>query len=276
MHRDGGSRSRVCPVAVVGSPYAIQLNGEGGCGPDASVPGSGLPYQFRVLSGSVPPGLSLDRDGRVHGTPTQAAPGPSGGAERRRPALGRVVQSSEVAARVRRHGRSASRNRGVGLRGTGQSRGGWGTDVVGWVRGSSAWTRPRSNDGGDHGHASDPRRLPTQAAGDGQPRRCSPGRVDDRRATEARVHDKTACSRESWSVVQGHHQGERKRFIFDIQCPFGPAPDRHAAQHEEWVLSGKPRKSGTYRVTIEAHDGLRRTVKQTYVLTVRPVGARQA
>ena len=42
------------------------------------------------------------------------------------------------------------------------------------------------------------------------------------------------------------------------------------------VLSGKPRKSGIYRVTIGAQDGLRRTVKQTYVLTVRPLAPRRA
>jgi hypothetical protein len=37
------------------------------------------------------------------------------------------------------------------------------------------------------------------------------------------------------------------------------------------VLSGKPRSPGTYRVTIEAHDGLRRTAKQMYVLSVRAI-----
>jgi hypothetical protein len=42
------------------------------------------------------------------------------------------------------------------------------------------------------------------------------------------------------------------------------------------VLSGKPHNSGTYRVTIEAQDGLRRTAKQTYVLTVRPLTPRRA
>jgi Putative Ig domain len=42
------------------------------------------------------------------------------------------------------------------------------------------------------------------------------------------------------------------------------------------VLSGKPRNPGTYRVTIEARDGLQRAAKQTYVLTVRPRAPRRA
>jgi Putative Ig domain len=42
------------------------------------------------------------------------------------------------------------------------------------------------------------------------------------------------------------------------------------------VLTGKPRNPGTYRVTIAARDGLQRTAKQTYVLTVRPLAPRRA
>jgi Putative Ig domain len=61
----GESRSRVCPAAIVGEPYLVHLTGEGGCGP-------ALPYQFRLLLGSLPPGLMLDQDGRLHGTPRKA------------------------------------------------------------------------------------------------------------------------------------------------------------------------------------------------------------
>ena len=68
----GAGGNRICPLGVVGSPYVVRLTGEGGCGPDPNVPGSGLPYQFRLLNGSLPPGLSLDRDGLLHGTPTNA------------------------------------------------------------------------------------------------------------------------------------------------------------------------------------------------------------
>jgi hypothetical protein len=63
---------RVCPTAVVGTGYAVKLDGSGGCGPDPNVPGSGLPYQFRLLGGSPPPGLLLGNDGVLSGTPGQA------------------------------------------------------------------------------------------------------------------------------------------------------------------------------------------------------------
>ena len=56
---------RVCPAATVGKSYAIQLAGSGGCGP-------ALPYQYRVLGGGFPPGLSLSRSGEITGTPTSA------------------------------------------------------------------------------------------------------------------------------------------------------------------------------------------------------------
>jgi hypothetical protein len=60
-----GGQIRVCPAGVVGTPYAIKLTGEGGCGP-------GLPYQYRLLNGSLPPGLSLGADGLLSGIPTHA------------------------------------------------------------------------------------------------------------------------------------------------------------------------------------------------------------
>jgi hypothetical protein len=57
--------SYLTPQGVVGQPYTHWFKGDGGCGP-------ALPYQFRILSGSLPPGLSLATDGLVSGTPTQA------------------------------------------------------------------------------------------------------------------------------------------------------------------------------------------------------------
>src|SRR5207248_2353259 len=51
------------PKAAVGSYYTHQFRGEGGCGP-------ALPYQFRILSGGLPPGLTLAPDGFVSGVPT--------------------------------------------------------------------------------------------------------------------------------------------------------------------------------------------------------------
>lgn len=60
------------PVGLVGQPYTHQFKGEGGCGPDPAAGNAGLPYQFRILNGELPPGLSLSRDGKVSGTPTHA------------------------------------------------------------------------------------------------------------------------------------------------------------------------------------------------------------
>jgi large repetitive protein len=54
------------PVGEVGKPYShqFQIRPGGGCGP---------PYKYTVLSGQLPPGITLDRDsGKVTGTPTTA------------------------------------------------------------------------------------------------------------------------------------------------------------------------------------------------------------
>jgi hypothetical protein len=53
------------PTGVVGQPYSKQFNGAGGCGP-------ALPYQYTLISGQLPPGLSLSFSGLISGTPTQA------------------------------------------------------------------------------------------------------------------------------------------------------------------------------------------------------------
>src|ERR1700745_3845715 len=53
------------PTGVVGQQYTTQFNGAGGCGP-------ALPYQYSVISGSLPPGLSLSMSGLISGVPTQA------------------------------------------------------------------------------------------------------------------------------------------------------------------------------------------------------------
>jgi hypothetical protein len=56
---------RVCPSGVVGRSYRIELEGSGGCGP-------ALPYAFTLMNGSLPPGLSLQADGILRGTPAIA------------------------------------------------------------------------------------------------------------------------------------------------------------------------------------------------------------
>jgi hypothetical protein len=53
------------PVGSVGSPYSFTFTGAGGCGP-------ALPYQYSVIGGSLPPGLTLASSGTVSGTPTKA------------------------------------------------------------------------------------------------------------------------------------------------------------------------------------------------------------
>jgi hypothetical protein len=53
------------PVGTVGQPYSKTFGGAGGCGP-------ALPYQYSVISGALPPGLSLSSSGTISGTPTVA------------------------------------------------------------------------------------------------------------------------------------------------------------------------------------------------------------
>ena len=52
------------PVGAVGSPYSFAFTGAGGCGP-------ALPYQYSLIGGSLPPGLTLAKSGQVSGTPTR-------------------------------------------------------------------------------------------------------------------------------------------------------------------------------------------------------------
>ncbi len=53
----------VCPGGLVGTPYAVQLVGRGGCEPY---------FSFAVVAGAPPPGLSLSSSGLISGVPTQA------------------------------------------------------------------------------------------------------------------------------------------------------------------------------------------------------------
>ena len=50
------------PAAEQNSPYEFQLQAEEGC----------VPYHFKFLNGTVPPGLTISEDGKVTGTPTVA------------------------------------------------------------------------------------------------------------------------------------------------------------------------------------------------------------
>jgi hypothetical protein len=53
------------PVGQTGKTYSFQLTATGGCGP-------ALPYQWSLLQSAMPPGLTMDSSGLIHGTPTTA------------------------------------------------------------------------------------------------------------------------------------------------------------------------------------------------------------
>jgi hypothetical protein len=52
------------PQGATGQSYSQTFHGDGGCGP-------ALPYQYKVLAGGLPPGLSLSSAGTISGVPTQ-------------------------------------------------------------------------------------------------------------------------------------------------------------------------------------------------------------
>jgi hypothetical protein len=62
---DNGQPLLVCPSGAIGTQYSIQLQGHGGCGPFLS-------YEYRVLNGALPPGLSLSSGGAISGQPTSS------------------------------------------------------------------------------------------------------------------------------------------------------------------------------------------------------------
>jgi Putative Ig domain len=273
----GEARSRVCPAGVVGSPYAIRLDGEGGCGPDTNVPGSGLPYQFRVLSGTMPPGLFLDRDGSIHGIPTQAGTWsfwielsdedpPSA-------AWCRPVKSERefivpVAAPPATVGSAYSvqlRAEGIGAQtwsvGSGTLPQGLSLgQTTGVITGAPALpgTFPLKLLATDSRGVTIPVELtivvyPKLAFAT---RRLGPARVG--RLYKATLRTSGSVSPVSFTALSG-------------RLPVGLRLNTKTG-----VLSGKPRNPGTYRITIEARDGLQRTAKQTYVLTVRTLALRRA
>jgi large repetitive protein len=273
----GETRARVCPAGVVGSPYAIRINGEGGCGPDPNVPGSGLPYQFRLLSGSVPPGLSLDRDGRVHGTPTQAGTWsfwielsdedpPS--ATWCRPVKSErefmltvtappATVGSPYAVQVRAEGVGAQTwSVGSGTLPQGLAL----SPTTGMITGTPAipGVFPLTL------LATDSRGItvPVDVTVVVHPKlafatnRLAPARVG--RSYKATLRASGGVSPVTFTALSG-------------RLPVGVRLNTKTG-----VLSGKPHSPGIYRVTIEARDGLQRTATQTYVLTVRPRAPRRA
>jgi hypothetical protein len=269
--------ARMCPAGVVGNPYVVRLNGEGGCGPDPNVPGSGLPYQYRLLNGYLPPGLALDKDGLLHGTPAEAGTwsfwvelsdeNPPSAAwcvptrsEREfivSVAAPPATVGSNYAVQVSAEGvdavtwsvASGTLPPGLGL-----------SPTTGVITGTPATTGtfPFKLLVTDTRNVTATVDLtitvyPTLSLA---PTRLAPARV-------GRSYRATVRAR-----------GSVQPLMFSVRS--GRLPTGIRLNTKTGVLSGKARKPGTYTLTIVAQDGLRRTAKKTYVLTVRPTALRPA
>lgn len=262
--------ARVCPAGVVGSPYLLRLNGEGGCGP-------ALPYQYRVLNGSLPPGLALDKDGLLYGTPATAGTWsfwvevsdedpPS--ATWCRP----VKSEREFIVTVAAQPATVGSAYAVQVSADGVGTLAWsvasGTLPPGLVlsptNGLIAGTPAVTGTFAFKLSATDTRGVTANVDLTIQvyPRlvfatkQLAPARVG--RSYMATVRASGGVLPVTFTALSG-------------RLPTGVRLNTKTG-----VLSGKPHKSGTYRVTIEAQDGLRRTAKQTYVLTVRPLAPLRA
>ena len=267
---ESGTRSRVCPAGVVGSLYVVRLNGEGGCGP-------ALPYQYRVLNGSLPPGLALDKDGLLHGTPATAGTWafwvelsdedpPS--AEWCRPVKSEREFIVTVAAQPATVGSAYAVQvsaDGVGTLAWSVASGALPPGLVlspstGLIAGTPAVTGTfafKLSATDTRGVTADVdltiQVYPKLALAT---TRLAPARVG--RSYRATVRASGSVQPVTFAILSG-------------RLPTGLRLDTKTG-----VLGGKPRKPGTYRLTIEARDGLRRTAKQTYALTVRPLAPRRA
>jgi Putative Ig domain len=270
----GPGGSRICPTGAVGKLYSIRLDGEGGCGLDPNVPGSGLPYQFRVLNGQPPPGLSLRKDGLLSGVPTKVGTWafwielsdedpPS--ATWCRPEKSEREFSIQVAAPAATVGTPYAV--GVAVAGVGAQM--WsiasGTLPRGLVLNQAAGTIT--------GTPSITGSFPlTLVAIDSEGRTATvpltvvvyPKLVmTTRRLSALKVGQSYRSTiRTSGGVGRVRLRVRSGRFPVGIRL-----------NTDTGVLGGKPRKAGAYRVTIEAHDGMGRTASQTYVLTVRASGS---
>ena len=263
--------SRVCPAGVAGRPYVVRINGEGGCGPDPNIPGSGLPYQYRVLNGSLPPGLALDKDGLLHGTPATAGTWsfwvelsdedpPSAAwcmpvkSEREfivTVAAPPATVGTAYAVQVSAEGVDAlTWSLASGMLPPGLAL----SPTTGVITGTPAIT------------GTFPFKLAATIPVESRPR--STSQSSSTRGSPSRRHD---SSRQSRPLVPCHREGERQRSARRVRCRSGRLPIGVRLNTTTGVLSGKPRKPGAYRVTIGARDGLRRTTKHAYVLMVRPL-----
>lgn len=265
----GESRARVCPAGGVREPYVVRLTGEGGCGP-------ALPYQFRFLNGVLPPGVSLDRDGLLHGIPTKAGtwsfwlelsdedpPSAAWCVPVRSEREFIVTVAAPPATVGSKYAVQVSAD-GVGAQTWSIASGPLPQGLVlsqatGVITGTPASTGvfPLKLSATDTRAVTATVELtiivyPMLAIAT---TRLAPARVG--RSYRATVRARGSVRPVTFTALSG-------------RLPIGMRLNTKTG-----VLSGKPRKPGTYRVTIEARDGLRRTAKQPYVLTVRPLTPRQ-
>lgn len=261
---------RTCPAGVVGAPYAIKLEGSGGCGPDPNVPGSGLPYQFRVLNGALPPGLSLRKDGLLSGTPTKAGSWsfwvelsdedpPS--ASWCIPKKSERLFSVQVGASPATVGTPYSLAVGAS-----------GEEPQTWSIASGELPPGLTFDPLDGVIAGTPEvagSFPLKlAAIDGK------GRTAAVELTII-VRPKLEFATTRLALVQvGRLYRARVRTrggvgLVKLKVLSGRFPLGIRLDVNTGILSGRPRKAGAYPITLEARDALRRTAKRTFVLTVR-------
>ena len=262
--------ARACPAGEVGSPYVVRLNGEGGCGP-------ALPYQYRVLNGSLPPGLALDKDGLLHGTPAVAGTWsfwvelsdedpPSA-------AWCRPVKSErEFVVTVAAPPATVGSAYAVQVSASGVGTLAWSVAsgalppglVLSPTTGSIVGTPAVTGTFAFRLAATDTRGV--TATVDLTIHVYPHLTLATTRLAPARVgRSYRATVRASGSV---------QPLTFHVRS--GRLPTGVRLNTKTGVLDGKPRKSGIYRVTIEAQDGLRRRASQAYVLTVQQPAPRRA
>ena len=247
----------------MGEPYLVRLTGEGGCGP-------ALPYQFRLLNGFLPPGLSLDREGLLHGTPTKAGTW----------AFWLELSDEDPPSAAWCLPKKSEREFIVTV---GAPPGTVGSPYAVQVsaEGVGAQTWSIASGALPLGLAL----HPTTGVVTGVPAITGSfplklSATDSRGVTSTLdltiiVYPKLGLATTrlvSARVGRSYRatvrtSGGVRPVTFSVRS--GRLPSGIRLNKNTGVLSGKPRKPGTYRLTIEARDGLRRAVRQMYVLTVR-------
>jgi hypothetical protein len=267
----GAGGLRVCPVGLVGTSYAIKLDGAGGCGPDPNVLGSGLPYQFRLLSGQLPAGLTLRKDGLLSGIPTAAGSWSFWlelSDENPPSASWCIPKKSEREFTVRVGAPPAEVGTpyllALGAVGDGPQR--WSIAWGQLPRGLALESATGSITGTPEIAGSFPVKLSV---------------IDSKGRTQAvelmiKVSPKLAFATMRLAVVR-----VGRRYRSTVRTSGGLRPVRLKILSGRFpigvrlnvntgVLSGRPRKAGVYRIAIEARDALGSTARRIFVFTVRP------